>query len=192
MTALPVNLKDIILYPLDYIIKNKTSVIPLYFETDTHWNMAGAHITFDILFNRFKQIFPDIHFQEIQFTTDISFDSSGDLIPMLGLTNYGKRTIPTIRPKEGWELYYRYKKNEGTNGVVTQNNDPLLPKAIIFRDSFFTSLEPFVSAQFSSVEYNWRWFSESDKDYILENKPDIIIWEVVERSISAIPYSPWN
>ncbi|MDR1956427.1 MAG: hypothetical protein LBQ30_06190, partial [Treponema sp.] len=63
---------------------------------------------------------------------------------------------------------------------------------IIFRDSFFTALEPFASAQFSSAEYIWRSFNESEKQYILANKPDIIIWEVVERSISGILSSEWK
>jgi hypothetical protein len=192
MNTLPDDIKDIVIYPLNYILKNKTNKIPLYFETDTHWNMTGAYCAFDILFNRFKQILPGANFQEIQFVTDISFDSSGDIVPMLGLTKYGKRTIPNMRPVAGWEAYYQYIKNEGINGVITKNNNQSLPNAIIFRDSFFSALEPFVSTQFSSVEYNWRWFSESDKNYILENKPDIIIWEVVERSISGISYSEFN
>jgi hypothetical protein len=192
MAALPAELKDIVVYPLDYIIKNKTVELPLYFETDTHWNMAGAYRAFEVLLGRFRKIFPGTNFQEIQFITDIRFDSSGDIVPMLGLTDYGKRTIPAMRPAGGWELYYRYIKNEGRDGAITENNDQSLPRAIIFRDSFFDSLEPFVSTQFSFVEYNWRWFSEPDKDYILENKPDIIIWEIVERSIFRMFDSEWN
>jgi hypothetical protein len=192
MAALPASLENIVIYPLDYILQNKTNEIPLYFETDTHWNMAGAYCAFEILFDRIGQLFPDTIFQEIPFVTDIGYDSSGDLVPMLGLTNYGRRTILNMRPSSGWESYYQYIKNESTNGVITKNNDQSLPKAIIFRDSFFSLLEPFVSTQFSYVEYNWRSFNASDKKYILENKPDIIIWEVVERFISGIVYSEWN
>ncbi|MDR2746351.1 MAG: hypothetical protein LBB77_02795, partial [Treponema sp.] len=193
IAALPAELKDTVIYPLDYIIMNKTnSEIPLYFETDTHWNTAGAYYAFQILSGRFKQLFPGVDFQEIQFITDVSYDSSGDIGNMLNLAGYWKRTIPDMRPAAGWGAYYQYIKNEGTNGIITKNNDQSLPKAIIFRDSFFVALEPFVSTQFSSVEYNWREFNESDTNYILENKPDIIIWEVVERGISDIPYLTWK
>ena len=83
--------------------------------------------------------------------------------------------------------YFQYVKNDGRNGVIAKNNDLSLPKAIIFRDSFFTQLEPFTSTIFSSAEYHSRWFTEADKNYILENKPDVIIWEMVERSMSRIP-----
>jgi hypothetical protein len=192
MGVLPDHLKEIVIYPLDYIIQNKTGDMPLYFETDTHWNMAGAHRVFDLLFNRFKQMFPGTEFPEIKFITNISYDSFGDIVPMSGFTSYGKRTIPTVYPMVGWESFYQYIKNEGRNGVIIENNRRSLPKAIVFCDSFFNILEPFTSSIFSSVEYNWRWFAESEKDYILKNKPDIIIWELVERNITGISNSIWN
>lgn len=186
IAALPDHLKDLVIYPLDYIIQNKTKTVPLYFETDTHWNMLGAQWAFNLLFNRIRRLFPDTNFPNIQYVTDIRYDFAGDIVPMSGFTSYGKRTIPNVRPEAGWELYYHYVKNEGRNGengVIIKNSDLSLPKAIIFRDSFFIALEPFTSSIFSSVEYNWRILGESEKDYIAANKPDILIWEFVERRI---------
>jgi hypothetical protein len=192
MAEVPADIKDVIIYPFDYIIENKTKGIPLYFETDTHWNMAGACCASDVLLKHFEQMFPGTNFPEIKFDINISFDTHGDIVGMLGLTSYGKRTIPNLSPMAGWESYYQHLKNEGRNGVITKNNDQSLPRAVIFRDSFFTALEPFVSVNFSFVEYNWRQFIESDKNYILENKPDIIIWEIAERYISIIPHLAWD
>jgi len=181
MAAMPDNLKIDIIYPCDVLIQNKTEELPLYFETDTHWNMAGAYYVFELLLDRIKHLFPETHFSKINFTTDISYDSCGDLVSMSGFSEYGKRTIPDMHPVNGWVNYYQYEKNDGVNGVIIRNNDLSLPKGIIFRDSFFNALEPFTSTIFSSAEYHWRPFTEADKDYILENKPDIIIWEIVER-----------
>jgi hypothetical protein len=192
MSALPESLKDVVIYPLDYIRQNKTAAMPLYFETDTHWNMAGAHCAFDMLFARVKRLFPAADFPDLNLITTINYDSSGDIPPMSGFADYGKRTIPVLYPVDGWEYYYHYKKNDGINGIIANNNNQSLPKAIIFRDSFFTALEPFFSTLFSSAEYNWRLFTEQEKNYILENKPDIIIWEIVERAMPAIPYSSWE
>jgi hypothetical protein len=192
MAALPAHLEKFFIFPLDYIRQNKTDEIPLYFETDTHWNMTGAYCAFELLFENIQQLFPRVNFPEIPFVTDIGYDSAGDMVPMLGRLSYGRRTVPDTRPRDGWEAYYQYIKNESTDGVITVNNSPSLPKAIIFRDSFFTLLEPFTSARFSHAEYNWRWFSEPDKKYVLENKPDIIIWEIVERSVPGIIYSEWK
>jgi hypothetical protein len=192
MGALPDHLKEIVVYPLDYMVRNKAGDMPFYFETDTHWNMAGAHCAFALLFNRVKQMFPSTEFPDIKFITDISYDSFGDIVPMLGFTSYGRRTIPNVYPMDGWETFYQYIKNERLGGVIIKNRQHSLPKAIVFRDSFFDVLEPFASSIFSSAEYNRKWFNESEKNYILENKPDIIIWELVERNITDIPNSVWN
>jgi hypothetical protein len=192
IAALPHNLKNVVIYPRDYLLQNKSNALPLYFETDTHWNMAGAEYVFEILYNRVKNNFPNIQFSEIQFTTEISYDSSGDLVPMLGFTSYGKRTIPNVYPQEGWKSFYRYIKNEDINGVIIENNDQTLPRAIMYRDSFFMALEPFTSSIFSYAEYRWKLFTESEREYILEHKPDIIIWEVVERYSDKIPNLEWN
>ncbi|MDR2479513.1 MAG: hypothetical protein LBD48_09400, partial [Treponema sp.] len=126
MAALPDRLKDTVMYPLDSLLQHKGGQTPLYFETDTHWNMAGAYLAYEMLFDRIKQLFPAAAFPEISFVTEISYDASGDIVPMSGFSSYGKRTIPAMRPVEGWERYYRYTKNEGKDGrdgVVTENAD---------------------------------------------------------------------
>ena len=63
----------------------------------------------------------------------------------------------------------------------TKGTDENLPRALIFRDSFFTALEPFASPLFSEAEYRWKNFSDEDKSSVLLYKPDIIIFECVER-----------
>jgi hypothetical protein len=181
MAALPDTLKDTVIYPLDILLQHKGGQTPLYFETDTHWNMAEAYLAYKILLDRIQQLFPQTSFPAIDFVTEISYDDSGDIVPMSGFSSYGKRTIPTMCPVEGWKQYYCYTKNERKDGIVTENTDIALPRAVIFRDSFFTALEPFISTLFSSAEYHWRWFTEQDTQAVLQNKPDIIIWEVGER-----------
>ena len=64
--------------------------------------------------------------------------------------------------------------------VHTKGTDPSLPRAIIFHDSFFGALEPFVSPIFSEVQYKFKQFSEDEKSFILEYKPDVIIFEAIE------------
>ena len=188
MAALPGTLKDTVIYPLDILLQHKTGQTPLYFETGTHWNMTGAYVAYEILLDRMKQLFPAVTFPKIEYVTEISYDASDSIAFMSGLSSYGKTTMPVMRPVEGWEQYYRYKKNAGTDGIIIENTDASLPRAIIFRDSFFTALEPFTSTLFSSAEYHWRQFTEQDKQYILQNKPDIIIWEIVERLMAGISY----
>ena len=198
MAALPESLHGTVIYPLDSLLQHKGGQTPLYFETGTHWNMMGAYLAYEIVLDRMQQIFPQTGFPKIDFVTEISYDDSDSIAYMSGFSSYGKSTTPVMRPVEGWEHYYRYTKNvekddlNGKGGIIIENTNPSLPRAIIFRDSFFMALEPFTSTLFSSAEYHWRWFTEHDTQAILQNKPDIIIWEMVERYIARIPSSPWQ
>lgn len=75
---------------------------------------------------------------------------------------------------------------EGRKGIVSTNYNNSLPKAIVFRKKFFSSLLPYTATIFSRAEYKWKLFEEVNKAYVLQNKPDIIIFEIVERSLPAI------
>jgi len=193
INVMPDSIRGYFVYPKDILLEKKNKKIPLYYETDTHWNSVGAYYAFEILLERIKLLFPETHFPEINFITDVSYDSvGGDIVPMSGFTSYGKTTRPTITPVNGWDSYYQYIKYAERDGIIAKNNESSLPKAIVFRDSFFSALEPFTSTIFSSVEYHWRWFAEIEKNHIIDNKPDIIIWEIVERSIGGVPSMPFN
>ena len=108
--------------------------------------------------------------------------TSGDLLPMLGISE-SKSSCPTLSPigKKNSD-FYEYLKNEGRAGVHTKGTNENLPRALIFRDSFFSMLEPFTSPLFSESEYIWRNFRDSEKETILKYKPDILIFEIVERN----------
>lgn len=171
------------IFPRDYLISKKTEFnYPLYYETDTHWNPKGAYLTSLLLRKKIQDFFPSANLPQLEY--EVKIDSSmkaGDILPMLKIKN-AKSTQVTLSPaNQKIDNFYTYIKNEGRDGVHTKGADPTLPRAIIFRDSFFYALEPFVSPFFSEVEYHWRWFSEADKDYVLRYKPDIIIFEAVER-----------
>jgi hypothetical protein len=196
LNSMPQSLLDKTIFPRDYIISQKeTNVLPLYFETDTHWNKLGAFYAYEQLFGKIRSCFPGVDFPVINYSRTVTYDSDGDLVHMMGLESYGQRTVIEIEPEDGWESCYSYKKYEGENGengIITENTNRNLPKAIIFRDSFFYSLQPYTSSLFSHAEYMWKSFEQNDTDYILENKPDIIIWEVVERFLGNIAESNWN
>ena len=108
--------------------------------------------------------------------------TEGDILAMLHLDE-ARSTQPRLTPAahEAGELY-TYLKNEEAKGVITEGRDRTLPRALVFRDSFFDILEPFVSPLFSHTEYIWKNFGDEDKAYVLEYRPDILIFERVERA----------
>lgn len=173
-------------YPRDFLLQRKSDFdYPLYYETDTHWNPAGAYIASRLLKERIELYFPDIEFPEIEYQTEINYSmGAGDILPLIGVKE-SKSTQPKVKPVyfENSDLYF-YEKNAGTDGVHTIGVNKNLPRALIFRDSFFDTLEPYVSPLFSEADYKWKFFRDEDKSYVLEYRPDIIIFECVER------YSP--
>jgi hypothetical protein len=184
--------KEYVIFPLDHIVRNKSEGGLLYYETDTHWNMSGAFRAFELLRPEIAGFFPGTVFPAPDFETALSYGQGGDIVPMAGFSAYGGMTVPAVAPAGGWESYYLYLKNEGTGGVVTENRDSALPGAVIYRDSFFTALEPFTSLLFSSAEYHWRGFSAGEKEYLLETRPDIVIWEMVERYLGSLPQAAFD
>ncbi|TRZ78273.1 hypothetical protein D4R87_01020 [bacterium] len=159
----------------------------LYQETDTHWNNNGAYYGYKVVSEEVKNLFPAIDFgEEVQYRVGTFNNPGGDLSLMLGVKEYGPLTDFYYEPIGGYP--YDTIKNDN-DGVITEAlnmDESILPKAIIFRDSFFGHLQPFVSSLFSKAIYNSQLFTEGDKDSILKEKPDIVIFEVVERRLNLL------
>ena len=173
----------------DFLISKKDDYnVPFYSECGTHWNSLGAYLTSILLKEKIKYIFPKTKFPELAYKITNIYQSSVDnVFNLIGLpADYQTSTAVTIEPENISSALYTYIKNEDTNGVHTKGTDETLPRALVFRDSFFILLEPFVSPLFSEVEYIYKHFSDEDKEYVLQYKPDIIIFESVERWAQAI------
>ena len=175
------------IFPRDFLISKKADYdFPLYYETDTHWNSLGAYLTSTLLYKEFSSFFPNITFPKIKYDIEIYYSmTSGDILPMLGIEN-AKSTHPEFKPV-GFKNtdFYTYVKNDGRK-LITNGSNKEYPRALVFCDSFMELLEPFISPFFSEAEYIHHQFSESDKELILEFKPDIIIFESIERSAQSI------
>ena len=178
------------IYPKDDLIAQKTKYSPpLYYLTDTHWNELGAWLAFSRVSSEIKKSFPSVVFPEVTF--DYSCEQirgNGELAKMIGQDQYGMDWHFTLSPHvPDWMNSFSYIKNDEKNGVFVSGINKSFPKAIVYRDSFFTALVPFVSTMFSEVEYHWKVFEKNDKEEILDQKPDVIIWEVAERYLGVIP-----
>ena len=174
------------LFPRDLLLSKKSAApFRLYYQLNEHWNELGAYYVYEVLREKIKAFFPDSSFPEISYRIDIKTGMFDDgkfaFLPM------NEKNHVSVTP-DGAEFsdFYEYIKNEGRDGVHTRNTNSTLPRALVFRDSFFIALEPFVSPLFSEVEYVWKDFTDADKERILEYKPDIVIFEHVERYASNL------
>jgi hypothetical protein len=72
--------------------------------------------------------------------------------------------------------------------LVTEIPDSTLPRAVIFRDSFVSSLVPFLSEHFSRAVYVWQ--NDFDAETVVKERADVVIQEIVGRHLYTFTPSP--
>lgn len=169
----------------------------LFYKSDTHWTEYGAYLGYQTLAQRLETIFPGSGFKkDFAFTDEVTracdkkADSCGDLTTMLldfkpfeesfkviaGFSPCAKflpfdYQLPDINTKKDAPSF-----TKGCQGKTL--------KAIVFRDSFFVSMEPFLSENFVEIVYLWQKYDQENLEKILEVfHPDIVIEERIERNL---------
>ncbi|PZO43813.1 MAG: hypothetical protein DCF19_04075 [Pseudanabaena frigida] len=166
----------------------------LFYKTDTHWNDFGAAIAQYEIMRTIQKYHPNI--SPISYSPEdfaMTEFRSGDIANMLNISYLLKEMVPKLQ--KTLPLCKKYILEEKTEdpkkaSFVTECRSEM-PKALIFRDSFFINLQPYISQYLSKSLYVWEW---SDlnllKKYVKYNHPDIAIEERVERHLKFVPYSP--
>jgi hypothetical protein len=156
----------------------------VYYSTDTHWNLYGGFIGYQVLMNEIKKDFPHIQtMNEDDFNYDSYFNSEGDLAKMCELQDVFKRKeivmqfkdpSYVLRNPESSSIQLHY---ENTKRVDSSNL-----KVLMFRDSYANYLIPFLNQHFKVANYIWSY--EFLNQEIEEKKPDIVIFESLQRFMS--------
>lgn len=174
-----------VIYPLQELLNAKKENI-VYYKNDTHWNQLGAFVGYSALFERINKKNPKIKVSTLNDYEKIKqHNQCGDLSDMLDIppNYYNDVTYITLKPK--YELSFIYEKNMGRKGIITKSNREM-PKTLVFRDSFFSALVPFVSQSLGDTEYIWSYDFSKNLKKIIDDKPQIVIIEMVERSIPVL------
>lgn len=140
-------------------INAKSDPVPLYYKTDTHWNLFGAYVGLQEIF---EQIYGD----------GIAADSScfhlepknhiGDLANLTGVPEH-------FAPNA-------YYVPDDDFADPAQYHDQTL---LIIGDSFGEDLGEIAKSYYKQVHYVH--FSDFKTDSMAGYKPDLVIWECVER-----------
>jgi hypothetical protein len=115
-----------------------------------------------------------------------------DLTGMMGLTRVMReldlRLVPK-RPRRARVIEPAGARPTDEEGrLVTEIDDPSLPRAVIFRDSFTSRLVPFLSEHFSRAVYLWQ--NDFDAAVVTQEHPDVVIQEIVGRHLYNFIPSP--
>ena len=164
----------------------------VYYSTDTHWNLYGGFIGYRVLIDAMKKDFPTLKpVQENELRITSYFNSEGDLAKMCGLQDVYKRkeyvlqfidTNKQIRNPEYSSIDLHYSNRHLVDSSQL--------KLVMFRDSYANYLIPFLNLHFKEANYIW---SYEFLDQVIEReKPDVVIFESLQRFMSyafSIPNS---
>lgn len=177
-------------YLKDPLVAEKSSFgYPLYLETDTHWNPAGAFVAYNELREYLATVL-SFDFPVYAWVTSYEQVAGyGDIIKLMGLTTYG--TTTTVRKELQDSLYKDSIHLEhidilSDDSLRTIQTDAPLPRGIVYCDSFIVALQPFLSTQFSYIEYIRSFSFFSDRERIKEQKPDVVVLSILERNLPLL------
>lgn len=163
----------------------------VYYTSDTHWNPVGAWFGYCGLMNAIRSmdstITPPVPFNRFRIEHEVN--PMGDLAELMGLADAFPRSTPHMIP-----LDLRHARDTTISPSVARftRYSPIIkhvpgskaPRLLMFRDSFAVYMIPYLSEHFSRSSFVWTpiFFHE----VVAEERPDIIVHEVMELFISDL------
>jgi len=164
----------------------------VYYKTDSHWNFNGAVVGYEALMRAVMRALPAGTLSAIApaprpaYVPGVDY-YRGDLVQMLGLPSRVREDdvapLGKVLGDTTGRCARRIDKGEYPGFEYFACDRPDLPRAVILRDSMAIPLIPLLSENFSRVVYVSS--RKLDRALIEREKPDIVIEELVERSLHA-------
>lgn len=181
---------DVIVVDLRQALVEEKKKHQVYFKSDTHWTFYGANAAQFEMMKKVELLFPGQIKPKVLNDEQFVFQSKTDG----DLTKYAKAgvvveelALPVFDEKIGCQLV---KENPGHSGVTPHTflcaNKTL--NTVIFRDSFFNYLQTYIARYFRRSTYIMGKINyQALEKYVVQENPDIVIEEVVEREFPYLP-----
>ena len=157
----------------------------LYWQTDSHWNGAGADIAQYTVGRHIEKILPGLITPRLRDKENFQMvQGKGDLASLINDESLFAEKGPAFRQgtcSKATPEEYRKKHQVATcrEGKIS---------AIIFHDSFFTALKPFFADYFSTTVFLWEGLNQKAlQKNIAKYKPAIVIEQMAERFLPYVP-----
>ena len=163
----------------------------IYYQTDSHWNFNGAAIGYETLMREVQKAIPGkvasiAPVKRPEYLPGVDF-YSGDLLQMLGMPSRVREDdvapLGKVLADSASRCARRTDNDEFAGFEFYVCDKPGLPKLVMLRDSMAIPLIPLLSENFSRAVYAST--RELDRALIEREKPDIVIEEMVERSLHS-------
>ena len=186
------------------VLAAKDTNFPVYYRLDTHWNNYGGFAAYRQIMETISEDFPSVKIRgEEDYRIDLFDSYMKDEAWYLGYYDTFSEAGPVFTPleKTGTELVrietparcgifsHAYTQKNGyhdynTYSVFENSTLAKAPSLYMLRDSFGISLSQFMKDSFSRSVFKWSSMYETAD--ILNQKPDIVILEVVERELDSL------
>lgn len=165
------------------LIENKEK--QLYYKTDTHWNHYAANIAQHEIMLEIERLYPQSIKPEY-FNLREEIRGGGDLANFMGLSGFKEpNPQPIFNNTCNPIMHPKAFKSRETHSFLCEGQKL---NALIFRDSFFSALEPYFARKFNRSTYIWKKLNYQSLTEALEKgRYDIVIEEWVERSLPLTP-----
>ncbi|MDD2114156.1 hypothetical protein NP554_20455 [Pseudomonas asiatica] len=192
----------IILYPKREIISSKPQfAAPLYFKTDTHWNIAGASIAFEQLMQSLSKSDKSLKWPAPTTMNDIILNerTGGDLSKFQRISEFIEDQKPDLIEPTYSQASIRLTEfgsgklipaapnadvaNVKIPTVVTSDKAINKMRVLWLRDSFGSAMAPFMAETFYETLQVHTTISTPDlvKKLTKSFKPDFVVMTTVER-----------
>jgi alginate O-acetyltransferase complex protein AlgJ len=160
----------------------------VYYATDTHWNQYGILAGYGEILSALQKDFPGLKAHTLADFQPVSAGAGSGDLSKEWLQGYAQEDMVRLEPRYPRQTV-QFTLTQGTalvpgRMVATYNPDPALPRAVIYHDSFFNDMIPFLSDHFSWAVYHWAF--KVDENFVAGEKPDIVIYEVTDRYLSRL------
>lgn len=168
-----------VVYPKEELLKAKEKY-DVYYKYDTHWNDLGAYEGYKALMGSLN-ITP-VSFENIETR---EYDS-GDLANMAMLSGLTKAYTESFITYDD-EVETLYEDNKGNNTYRKLKYANGQGKIFFMGDSFSDAMRPMISRTFEYSDFVHR--DTKIYDEVLREKPDIFVYEMVERYVGVLKKS---
>jgi hypothetical protein len=158
----------------------------LYMKSDTHWNDYGAFVAYQEIIKIIS-----LHISSkppatlADFFIERKTESGGNLAIMAGGAEFIKEEQISFIPKKARLAKQMEMDTDDARTYAMGQEDDRLPTAVVFGDSMFDALIPFISEHFKYAQYYRKHWNNGTPiaDIVSATHPDIVIEEFVERRI---------
>lgn len=162
----------------------------VYYKQDIHWNFDGGYLGYKKLIQTMSEFNSDLKPITLEnYKKEIKLKTNADLSKQLSLETIlaneepdYKRTcdypFEEISPPE----YSSTTLKQKTRRTIIRKSR--LPKAIVYRDSFFNMMITFFSENFSDCVYLWT--DEMSQEVIEKEAPNFVVYEMIEANIDKL------